>query len=109
MISKPFRGTGLTANHPLRDSLIAAWILNEGNGTKINEGLRISPGDIQGTPEWKDGSIEFTGADTTDYIDCGNNPLLDLVDGFTVMVRAKWTSDNNKVMVCKDAGSFCCC
>ena len=85
---KPNKDTQLNPSVGLSDGLLAAWILNEGTGGIVTDAVGVNTGAVNGAPVWDEGGLLFA-ADTTDYVDCGNDDSLDLADGFTLVFRCK--------------------
>ena len=76
---------------------VARWKL-DGNA---EDSVGDNDGTINGDPEWVDGivlgSLEFDGVD--DYVNCGNDPSLDLTNNFTIALWVK--IDAGSVILCK--------
>ncbi len=67
---KPVRGTPLNKSHPLARGLVGSWLLNEGTGDTVSDGVNPSHnGDFLSSnkPEWGHGYLSFD-----------NGPLVDL-------------------------------
>lgn len=63
---KPFLGARLDPTHPLARGLMAAYHLNEGGGTTLNDALGRSPATVAGGPPWISGpqgaALRFAGS-----------------------------------------------
>ncbi len=80
-------GMGLTSVAQAADpDLVGHWTFDEGSGTTAfdssgngNDGVFV--GDPQWVPGKLGGALEFNG---DDYLDCGNNPSLEIRDAITI-------------------------
>ena len=111
-IQKPPLGVQIEYIYPLAKGHVGYWLLNEGGGDKVydlsgynNHGTLNNmafPSTV--TSGWNpciDGiGLKFDGID--DYIDCGNDPSLDITDAITIEA---WIKPNdiaeNQMIMCK--------
>ena len=75
----------------LQAGLIAYWDFEEGAGEVVHDSTGNNDGTINGEVNWVDGYIggglEFDGS--TNYVDCGADPSLDVTDTITVTAWIK--------------------
>jgi len=80
---------------PADACLIAHWKLDEASGGVAEDSAGGNDGLLAGSPEWQpysgrvDGALSFDGAG--DYVDCGNDAVLDITESITV---AAWVNIN---------------
>jgi len=84
--------------------LVGYWKFDEGSGnTAYDLSNYTNDGTINGDPKWVAGKIgaalEFDGSD--DYVDCGNDPSLNINDSITVAAWLKTTSTAHGYFVSK--------
>jgi hypothetical protein len=84
--------------------LVGYWKFDEGSGnTAYDLSNYTNDGTINGGPKWVAGKIgaalEFDGSD--DYVDCGNDPSLNINDRITVAAWVKTTSTAHGYFVSK--------
>ncbi|MBW7991154.1 MAG: LamG domain-containing protein [Planctomycetes bacterium] len=84
--------------------LVGYWKFDEGSGNVAYDlSDYANDGAINGDPKWGVGKIgaalEFDGSD--DYVDCGNDPSLNINDKITVMAWVKTTSTAHGYFVSK--------
>ncbi len=84
--------------------LVGYWKFDEGSGnTAYDLSNYTNDGTINGDPKWVSGKIgaalEFDGSD--DYVDCGNDPSLNINDRITVAAWVKTTSTAHGYFVSK--------
>jgi len=94
---------GLTAGIANAD-MVGYWKFDEGSGnTAYDLSNYTNDGTINGDPKWVAGKIgaalEFDGSD--DYVDCGNDPSLNINDRITVAAWVKTTSTAHGYFVSK--------
>ena len=97
LLSKPMLGTQLDRSNPLNDGLALDLLMNEGHGDRANDlsgwgnhgalkNFAFPPTKTSGwNPGMDDVALQFDGVD--DYIDCGNNPILDPTGGITIDIQ----------------------
>jgi len=95
---------GLALANPVNAELVAYWPFEEGSGNVVYDlSDYANDGAINGAPKWVVGkmgaALEFDGSD--DYVDCGNDPSLDINDKITVMAWVKTTSTAHGYFVSK--------
>jgi hypothetical protein len=78
-------------------NLVGWWTFDEGSGTVAKDSSGYgNDGALNGNPQWVfgylGGALEFDGAD--DYVDCGNDPSLDLTT-WTITFWLKATQNKN--------------
>ncbi|MHC4456605.1 MAG: LamG-like jellyroll fold domain-containing protein, partial [Planctomycetota bacterium] len=75
----------------LQGSMVAHWKLDEGEGDIAYDSVGDNDGSIIGDPNWTtgiiDGALSFDGVD--DYVNCGDDSSLDVVDMITVAAWAR--------------------
>ncbi len=84
------------------------WLFDDGDGETAKDSSGL---DNHGTlfgPEWVDdgkigAALKFDGAD--DYIDCGNDPSLDLLDNLTIVVWVNHQAGNDGYIMMKNDSS----
>ena len=111
-LSKPMLGTQIDWSNPLNDGAVLDLLMNEGHGDRVNDlsgygnhgtlhGFDFPPTKTSGWNPGADGiALQFDGVD--DYITCGNNPILDLTDAFTILASVIYTGPgtaNNTIFV----------
>lgn len=86
--------------------IIAAWLFDEGKGDVAKDySGNGNDGKLMNGPQWVagkfGGALEFDGKD--DYVDCGNNESLDVIDAITVMAWVNIRGDgiNNGIIFLK--------
>ena len=88
-------------------NLIAHWKLDEGAGTAANDSAGANNGTVYGavwTTGRIDGALSFDGVN--DYVDCGNNPSLDVGAGpFTLAAWVKGNTANGQYQMI--VGHYC--
>ena len=92
--------SGLMAGRPASaadPNLVGWWTFDEGSGTVAKDSSGYgNDGALNGNPQWVfgylGGALEFDGAD--DYVDCGNDPSLDLTT-WTITFWLKATQNKN--------------
>ena len=92
--SKPILGTPLNFEHPLNKDLALHLACNEGHGDKVQDlSLNGNHGTLNNfafppttTSGWNPGQtgIDLKYGGANDYIDCGNNPVLDITGDHTL-------------------------
>lgn len=99
-LQKPPLGVQLNHAHRLTKGLVGCWLFNEGGGDKAydlsgynNQGtlknMAFPPTATSGWNPGKDGvRLNFDG--NSDYVDCGNDPSLDIAGAFTISFWAKF-------------------
>ncbi len=91
-ITKPKPGNMINPLHPLAHGLVGFWLMNEGSGSgaydisgKNNHGTLTNMTINSQSSGWSGskfgGGISFDGYNN--YVDCGSNDNLDIVDSFT--------------------------
>lgn len=100
-LSKPPPGIQLNRNHPLAQRLVGCWLFNEGSGLRANDltgnnntGVLSSFEPFSSTSGWTGGNtgtaLMFDGLNN--YVDCGNNPPLNITSDLTLEV---WVSPSS--------------
>ena len=111
-LSKPMLGTQIDWSNPLNDGLVLDLLMNEGHGDRVNDlsgygnhgTLKNFVFPPTATSGWNPGmdavALACDGSD--DYINCGNNPSLNLAGAITIDVVMKPSSMTGNVgLVCK--------
>jgi len=116
-IMKPPFGAQINLSHPLAQGLVGCWLFNEGSGNQAHD---LSGKENQGTltnmanpptptSGWNaglhGGALAFDGID--DFVDCGNRPSFDIVNGITISFwiyfTAKSTSGHYPYLIGKSS------
>ncbi len=82
---------GLVLTRAAKADLVGRWMLDEGSGTTVSDASgNGNDGTFVGAPEWVAGvsglALEFDG---DDWVDCGNDPSLDITAPITIMIWAR--------------------
>jgi len=100
-LQKPPLGAKLNWAHPLTKGLVGCWLFNEGGGNKAydlsgynNHGtlnaMAFPSTTLSGWNPGKDGvGLQFDGS--SDYVDCGNDPSLNITNAITIEAWVKTT------------------
>lgn len=86
------------------DSVAGAWLFDEGDGDVATDSSRNGNNAQIIGPQWVDGmfnkALSFSGA--SDYVDCGNDPSLDLLDNLSIVVWVNHNQGNDGYIIMKN-------
>ena len=87
---KPMFGARLIKDHPLAEGLVLDQLFNEGGGNKTFDGSGKQNHGVMSDCAWGRRGIDFNGSSS--YINCGNDPSLNITDAITIEAWVKLDS-----------------
>jgi hypothetical protein len=90
---KPPVGSQINWGHPLSKGLVGCWLMNEGGGLKVKNLYSNNLANLINSPTWnvyRGLGVKFT--DSTNYIDCGVNSVLNNLKPVTYFVLFNLTA-----------------
>ena len=115
-LQKPPLGVQINHAHPLARGLVGCWLFNEGGGDIAYDlsgygnhgtlnGMAFPPTTASGWNPGRDGvGLMFDGSN--DYVDCGNDPSLNITDAITIEAWIKMVSTSTDGMIVAKWGTF---